>query len=312
MPGQTLQGHLLGSSRWILLFAMVVTLLAAGAIYVKPFQYEASIVMLVQDGKNENDEDDIKGLLAPADPSRLYHLATSTEMFEHLIDRFHLYEHYGIYSSGPFAKEMAMDMLTRSVQASEPEGSCLIVTVKDGDRKMASDMANEVYAQLQRMTEAMARARIEQTMEIYSQVVTTTEAELNDQIERLYTLSATLKGPGRGVPLGSGSEDDRNSASLQLGQIVAELAAMNQDLMKAQRVQGITLAMAKADRMPEVLLIRKAQEDYSASVPLKITTTLLLVMFFTALGGVMISAIWFLHRREFKEFLLSTDDPRDA
>ncbi len=58
MPGQTLQGHLLGSSRWILLFAMVVTLLAAGAIYVKPFQYEASIVMLVQDGKNENEEDD--------------------------------------------------------------------------------------------------------------------------------------------------------------------------------------------------------------------------------------------------------------
>lgn len=309
VPRQTLYRHVLGSSRWILLFAVVSTLVVAGAIQVNPFQYEANIVMLVQD---ENDEQDVKDLLAPADPSRLYHLATSTAMFEHLMDRFDLYTHYGIYPSDPFAKEMAMDMLTENVKASEPEGSCLIVTVKDRDRKIARDMANEVYAELQRMVETMARARIEQTMELYSQVVKTTEADLNDQIDRLHALYATLRGPVRSGPGVVVTEEERSSASLQLGRIVAELTTVNQDLMKAQRVQGITLAMAKADRMPEVLLIRQAQEDYSASVPLKITTTLLLVAIFTALGGVMISAIWFLHRREFKEFLLSTDDPRDA
>ena len=60
MPRQTLQCYLRGSSRWILLFAVVATLVVAGAIHVDPFQYEAHIVMLVQDG---NDEADVKDLL---------------------------------------------------------------------------------------------------------------------------------------------------------------------------------------------------------------------------------------------------------
>ena len=152
-----------------------------------------------------------------------------------------------------------MDMLTKNVKASEPEGSCLIVTVKDSDRKLASDMANEVYAELQRMTETKARAQIEQTMELDSQVDKTTEADLNDQIERLHALYATLRGPVRSVRGVAITGEERHSAGLQLGQIVAELTTMNQDLMKAQRVQAITLALAKADRMPQALLIRQAQ-----------------------------------------------------
>ena len=308
---ETLKDHLKQSTKWILLFTAVTTFLAVGLLWLDPIRYSARVVMLARDG---NDNEAVKELLAPdapADQSRLYHLATSTAMFEHLIERFDLYTHYGIDTLKPYASELAMNNLVHSVMASEPEGTCLVVTVKDRDRKMASDLANEVYAELRRMAEDLARARVQQTVELYAQVIKSTEIDLDKQMKRL---SALYPGPtGLQNAIGKATEEvhERSSTEFQLAQVVSEVASMNRDLAKAQRVQAITLALADSDHGPEVMLVRRAQEDLSISPPLRVAKRLVMVALLSFAGALLVSMIWFLHRRELKEFLQSTDDPRD-
>ncbi len=309
---ETLKDYLGRSTKWIILFSATCTLIAAVLLWWDPVRYSARVVMLARDG---NDKGVVKDLLArdaPSDQSRLYHLATSTAMFEHLIERFDLYTHYGIDTLQPYASERAMNNLMHSVTASEPDGTCLVVTAKDRDRKMASDLANEVYAELRRMAEAMSRAHIARTVELYAQVIKATEVDLENQVKRLSALVAGPDGLPHGQRKAVGEHAEPSSAEFQLAQIVAEVAAENQDLVEAQRVQAITLALADTEHTPEVLLIRRAQEDVSISPPLRVATRLIIVALLSLLGALLVAAVWFLHRKEFKEFLLSTDDPRDA
>lgn len=306
-PRETLKDYLWRSSKWILLFSVASTLLAAVPLRLDPIMYSARVVMLARDGNHQEAVQELLAPNAPADRSRLFHLATSTAMFEHLIQRFNLYAHYGIDTLQPYASELAMNSLIQSIRASEPEGTCLVVTVDDTDRKMASDLANEVYAELRRMAEGMARSRIEQTVELYAQVIKATEQDLESQMKRLSELIVGSNGQGTAI----GTRHDPNSTSFQLAKLVAEVGTVNQDLAKAQRVQAITLALANTDHTPEVLLVRRAQEDISISPPLRMAQRLIIVAVLSLLGALFVATIWFLHRREFKEFLLSTDDPQD-
>ena len=214
----TLIDRLRATRVWMLSIVLLAVGIAAVKMYLDPVQYSSSAVLLFA-------EQDPLAATSQARPStdatQLYQLAASTEMFDHLIARFDLYDHYEVDTLRPLHYAETVSLLQRNMSVNLLDVNCLAITVRDAGRAMAAAMANEAFSKLQDITEQRSLAQMQRAVATYQQVIQHTEDRYREQSEHLLELVTEFKelsGPYADTQVTERSDDQaRHQARRALG-----------------------------------------------------------------------------------------------
>ncbi len=78
--------------------------------------------------------------------NRIFQMVNSTQSHIHLIKKFDLYNHYGVDTTKEFHLQVAIVKIRSKIEVKKNPYNTITVTVKDRDRFLASELANEVVA----------------------------------------------------------------------------------------------------------------------------------------------------------------------
>jgi hypothetical protein len=180
-------------TKWIIL----VTLAAATASLIyylrTPFVYESTVTFFIDDDDdqglkfNENEQNNLI-LAKVSNGSRLYHLSKSSEMVDHLIKKFDLYHYYNIDSNSFSHYEKVNAVLQRNIFVIRKEYNSLAVTVKDLDKIVAANVANEIVVKLETMNRDFIISNIERKIKIYDKLIGNIKQESLEQTNELRML----------------------------------------------------------------------------------------------------------------------------
>ena len=301
----TLLDRLRAWKRRIILTALACTGLAALWLQLDPPDYTSSVVFFIGDRSGSAAE----GVVAQAGLSpnidRLFHSATSTEMIDHLIERFDLYTHFRIGPHKPFHHEKVSVWLLDHINVKRGDDNSVTITVKDEDRALAADIANGMFAKLQEMSEKQVISDLEHNMALYDLVIERTQQRSTEQSSKLIALVDELEhqlGNGAG-PHGEGSEA-LTSLNVQLTRLAAQLSMANEDLSRAQKNDEIAAALIKKENLPRIDLVRKATQDIKTSRAKSVVLTMLVVPLAVALMMVAMITFGFKHGHEFTAYFI--------
>jgi hypothetical protein len=241
---------------WIL--SAVVVACGAGVVYciLSPTLYASTVVLFVKEPAVVTEPSPFA--LPDHSPSmkQLFHGATSSQMMEHLLENFDLFHHYRINEADPFRFEKVNAALSRNIRVAMTEMNAISVTVRDRDRDMAAAMANAIFRELQRVTEAQFVAEMALMRKVHYEVITRTEKFSNEQEGALERLFATDPSTGK---------KENGLMDLELAKLAGQLAVANEDLFEAKRYYDISDAILKKEHLPRLQLVRKAQRDITTS-----------------------------------------------
>lgn len=296
----TLIDRLRATRVWMLSIVLLAVGIAAVKMYLDPVQYSSSAVLLFA-------EQDPLAATSQARPStdatQLYQLAASTEMFDHLIARFDLYDHYEVDTLRPLHYAETVSLLQRNMSVNLLDVNCLAITVRDAGRAMAAAMANEAFSKLQDITEQRSLAQMQRAVATYQQVIQHTEDRYREQSEHLLELVTEFKELSGPYADPRSPNDPMTKLDIKLGELSARLSVANEDLMNAMKKQEISLALSQKENLPDVFLVRRAMEDINTWEPWVVVRTLLLVGSLTLICCVIAVTLWFKHGHELKEYL---------
>lgn len=305
---ETLFDYLKGRWKWVLGSVSLTILITSFYLLTHSVQY-ASTVMVMVSGQQLTGGGEAKDLpqLSP-EITQLLHAVTSTEMTDHLIERFQLGSHYKVASVNPFHLELTTKRLLNNMDVRVIDKFTITITIKDRDRELAATMANACFDKLQAIEQAQRMEHLENNMAIYERIITSTKQSASDQADRLIELIREMRTL---MPLSS--RPDKGSVVAETEQQFSQQAAIlmlsQEDLVRTRRNYEVSAAVSEAKGGPHVILVRKAMQDISTSqlkVALAMIVPLALVTFFAVVLGF---TIWYKHAGDLKEYWLSFNAP---
>ncbi len=301
-PSQgSLMGRLLAARYWIGL----VVLLTGGTIalfYVtKPVLYGSTVILYMVETSGRSSDG---SATIPDRSPRLDHLqyvATSTEMLEHLIKTFELYTHYDIDTLQPLYHERMCGELADNITVHVMDPNAMSITVNDRDRSYAALLANNMFIELQAMTERHALAYSQRVAAFYRQVIQATEQQAGQQVAGLMDLAARLK-----TETGGNLKGDNGAArevlDLRLADMLSHVTSANQRLLELGKELEISTELLQKENLPNVTLIQRGMEDMRTIPWLKtlgaICSGMLIALVLTCSGLIL----WFKHGHELIEY----------
>ncbi len=296
---------------WILAVAFAVGGIETFNLYRDPPLYSSSVLFLVDDQSTGKSDPSIPLLERSPSLAGLYHGATSTEMIDHLIERFDLYHYYGISSSEPLGYERVNNDLLDAISVRIVDQNGVVISVQDKDRQLAAAMANEIFLKLQEMTERQVIDDMERKIALYTQVIIGAEQRSTEQSDKLVSIASEFKRLSAGRDP-QAKADQLSTLNFQLAELVARLSASNDELLKAQRGEEMAAALLRKENLPIIHLVRKAVQDVRTSKVMAALKALLLIPL-AAVAAMLISiTFWCKHGHEFTSYFTGSIDQPSA
>jgi capsular polysaccharide biosynthesis protein len=211
------------------------------------------------------DKDEPIYLSVQTDQPTLKNIATSTAMFDHLIDVFGLHEHYDVPPGSPNERAKLHAMLEERVNVDMRESDIVAVGVRDHDPEVAAAMANEVFNAARSMVQVEQQAELARQIHMYQQVIDSTDRFARNRAAELIRLADELRAA-------RGSEGDRlqwQERSVELAQglmdVANDVAGSNRELVRQRRNHANLLVMASSTDAGTIRLKTRAMEDIDTS-----------------------------------------------
>ncbi|REJ82994.1 MAG: hypothetical protein DWQ44_02450 [Bacteroidetes bacterium] len=143
--------HLLRKKSWLI--SLVLTTGVLGFIFQWMMFTHVSSVHFIVDNPSVSfptGKDNASFNLNEKDKNynHVYKLVFTKDHYDYLIEKFNLYERYGVDRKEEFHYEKILNTLKTRITLLDNETGVLSIVVKDQDRYLASDMANEIMAYL--------------------------------------------------------------------------------------------------------------------------------------------------------------------
>ncbi len=251
--------ELIAQKRWVFLAMAIACVISSWVYWVNPPMYSSTVSFYVL-APPVSDKDKPIYLSLYTDPVTLRHIATSTAMYDHLIDRFDLQQHYGVPKGTPDERAILHQMLQVRVGVDLRESEVVAVQVLDKERTMAAALANEVYAASDSMLRAEQQAQLDAQIRVYDQVIDSMEILAQIGYTKLMRSAETLKDLRKGSSEGMRSER-AEALEYALMDAADQVASINQDLVVERRNHANLLVMARDMGSGPVRLRSKAIED---------------------------------------------------
>jgi uncharacterized protein involved in exopolysaccharide biosynthesis len=91
------------------------------------------------------------------DLDRLLSIANSSEMYEYLINKFNLYEHYDINPDSKTGPSKVRKKIAKLYNVQKSKFDAIELSVEDQDREMASNMANEARNKIDELAQGLIK-----------------------------------------------------------------------------------------------------------------------------------------------------------
>ena len=229
---------------------------------------------------------------------RVLQFAHSNKMTDHLNRKFNLYAHYGINPNSKYAYEKLNMIINSLVQARKSVFDNVVITVSDGDRDFATDMADEVAAETDRLAREYFRRAMAGKLAYYEELVKNLNEDFGrktDSIKACLREISMLKARGDAGGRLAEAESALLASSTNMDEIVENISNAKQSQLWIQN-------MMDNSQITFVTVMQKALPDQS-----NLLTSRLIVatfaFFAAALATVFLIFIGKTYRRHIQLFL---------
>ena len=287
--------ELLLRKRWVI-GAMLVTLIGCLVYFAFHVPMYRSTIEVYVKGEAIELMDDSPFNKTPEHLTLLFHSATSTAMFDRLIEQFDLHRRSDVPDTGRAGRSVLYAMLTGRVKAQITKVNSVAITVHDHDRATAADMANAIHEGLKEIYADEDEAELEHTMRIYQVMIDSTDGLATRKSKELYELAADIASlqKGSNMPIEAGRE--LLAMEHQLLSAASQLATSTEDLFHDRRKAGMLLALSKGNGSSAIRLKTSASEDMELDPYLKIAGLTVMITLFVGLAVIAMILIPIDHR----------------
>ncbi len=258
MMGVSLR-ELKAQRRWVFLSMAIACAISSWVYWANPPLYGSTVSFYVL-APPVADKDKPIYLSLHTDAVTLRHIATSTAMFDHLIDTYGLQDHYGIAKGIPDERAILHQLLQSRVTVDLRESDIVAVLVKDKDRNMAARLANGLYAACDSMLRHEQQAQLDGQVRVYDQVIDSTESVAKMGYAQVMDLVQALK-EVRSSESNRSQHERAEKIEHALIDAADNVASINQELVVQRRNHANLLVMARDPGSGPVRLKSKATED---------------------------------------------------
>ena len=296
----------MGARYWVGLVTLITGTLIATVYAMKPVLFGSTVVMYLAEtsGRSSDGTTSIPDRSPKLD--HLHYAAISTEMLEHLIRTYDLYAHYDIDTLQPLYHERMCAELLDNISVRVMDANAMSITVKDRDRSMAAQLANNLFIELQAMTERHALAYSQRVAAFYREVIQATEQQSGQQIAVLMDLAGQLKAQAGRNSSGQNT-GSMEVLDLRLADMLGHVTSANEKLLQLGKELEISTALLQKENLPNMLLMQRGMEDMRTRPWLSMLGGIFAGMFIAAVLSASALILWFKHGHEFLEYF--TEEP---
>lgn len=186
----------LKSKKYILLLVGVLGFTATliNSIFFTTHFYESSVEMY-NTNKNRktftsgNEETAVQDI---EDEYNIINWVYSSELIEHLIKKFNVYQHYEIDTTDEMHFRNTFNALSENITVTSTRYHAIRITVRDKDRIMAADMANEIVEEVQTLNNKLAKEKREQIVNLYDMLLKDLSMEAQQQRDSIKLIVNTI------------------------------------------------------------------------------------------------------------------------
>ena len=193
---------------------------------------------------------------------RVYQLAYSSEMMNYLIQKFNLYHHYGIDTTGINFYAKTVKRITKAIRLKKisPDVSSIIVT--DRNNEVAANMANAIVSKLDLMNKKYLIDKIQANLNFYDSFVKEAANISKEQNQKLFEYMEVLnKNRQKG---GSQVIKPLSEIEFSLYGAATQIEQMTTQLILARNLYINALSAQKAKNLPSLVVIKRALPDISS------------------------------------------------
>jgi len=172
-------------SRYIVITCLIVGIGAVVISLLLPVYYKASTIFLAASPDQAMPER-IFGTSTTSlqyfgnnnDNDRLLTIAESSELANYLIDKFDLYDHYGIDSTAQRARFKIQEKFFGLFEVQKTKRDAIQLTVEDKDPEMAAAIANEARVRIDIMASSLIKATQARLMQTFRETIEAKETQI--------------------------------------------------------------------------------------------------------------------------------------
>lgn len=267
---------------WLMWVGLAAVICIAVVIHYPPL-YRSTAHIYVNARTVPGERIDGQFELPPPEVRKVYFLATSTEVLDHVVDKLKLLERQP--HEGALAKVRARYRLLKAMDVRIVEGNGITISVSHKDRDLAPRIANEAYRKVVQIVEKNTIGDMDRSMRIHQQVFKGLEDQAGkferSLIRVLDSTKVVRTDPERQMRL-----------NLEFDRLLGQMARTQQEMANIHRVQLVSAGLLRKEFADPITLIRKADPDLNMD-PLKealLRILLMLICAMVAITGIM--AAW--------------------
>ncbi|MEP7167810.1 MAG: hypothetical protein ABI855_00410 [Bacteroidota bacterium] len=225
--------------------------------------------------------------------NRLFKFAYSSEMMDHLIKQFRLYEYYQINASSEFAYGKVVSQLSKRIKLIKSDENVIEIVVTDRDRFQAASIANEVAAMLNKINENYIKNQLRRKLTLYEAIYVDVKNELDLHEDKMGHI---VDGYNNIINTLAKNKVNVDALKYSLVELSNSLKSKRDELAKMKQLYSILLNTLDKEHMETITIINIAMPDYHSN-----TNTILIGSFFfsllSACGMILFLNVYLTHKK---------------
>lgn len=235
---------------------LLITLVFISSIWFFRYyilSYTSTTTVVVIDGlkyEGRGGERSLPDYLLPTDQfNRILQVVNSGGMYDHLLKKFNLYQHYGIDTTNEFCYEKVVQRIRANIEVKKTPYNSITITVKDRYRYTAYEMANEIARFADELNRKQLQVIQRKRVKVYEKTFAKVAALFELKKHSLDSVIYRFPSPG--------SESVR-AAERELSQAVFQLSRTAEEFAGTVQEQLLILEALSESNAPTIVQQQKA------------------------------------------------------
>lgn len=225
-----------------------------------------------------NSKEDAKGNLVNdnvVNVNRIFLFAHSSEMMNHLIKKYRLFQYYQVDSTAPFAYARLVNRLSGNIHLMKKDFNIIEITVSDRDRVLPATMANEIVTKLNSINESYVKLQLKRKIVVNQGMHGYLKNELKQEDEKLAVLIENFK---TAVKVYEKNKVEVTNLQFSLKDLSQNIINKENELIQIQQLNYVLLQTLEKEHLDTITVINMALPDYRSTF-----TPILLISFFVSI-----------------------------
>ena len=235
--------------------------------------------------------------------NRIFQMVNSTRIQMHLIRKFNLYNHYGIDTTKVFYLQAAMGRIRSKIDVKKNPYNAITVTIKDKDRFLSADMANEVVSFIDKLNQEFYIKKIQNTIQLSQAYLAQLEQDNKLKTIGIDSIIKDINAIIKNERINYANLDYLLLQQQKLSELVSVFQSSVNDIFNANKLYNLSLQTMNFNNFPTVSIIQTAMPTTN-SITLRALLFSVLIMMFVFLY-LILQAYFLLYYKDYLILIFS-------